>query len=568
MVSIMRHWALSYLLTLMFFAQIGGVTGGAEGPTPVGVLEVTGSTEGPTDCSIMSTLIRIASSYNTYMSEILTVMVMEVTESDCVTLTAIFGGEEKMAAISVMADMLEAFTVEESLNHTSSRHHRDLIGVQPFIPQYPSLSTRSDTVGYKANIASILNTFILGVNGRDDRTDADAVGDFSIGRAVIDVAKAALTSCDNVVLEFLSAGACLGARTAAEVASQAVAITNDQIAYQDGLIDSAEIEAAYENSVILLDHVAANSLRLMAVQEDIITLLAAAGALDKAVGDVQETADTVVANVADLQEDVDDLLCPFGTTGLTQVSRGQGCDGVDQNCDGVVDECNEDQIPPEIRLLSMIPSKPFKSSNLAIAFLEAHIEVVDDCSVEFSPIQIDLDGIDTVAREASYLVTVEDLRCNAITEMIFVLPLDFIAPTISCGFFLPQDPFHVQDVTFDPFSGEIPPFPQTGDLLHIDENNFDDQDLVGVDFFYKIEVSISPISIFKESIYVRISHPVVSLDSSSRKSERYWMSLLPSRAMSWSLPSKLKRENLCGLFRLENWASWNRSSFSLLRPRK
>jgi hypothetical protein len=78
------------------------------------------------------------------------------------------------------------------------------------------------------------------------------------------------------------------------------------------------------------------------------------------VNNVQMTVNEVRETVDEIKEDVERLLCPFGTEGLAQVVRGQGCDGVDQNCNGAVDECTEDQTPPEI-LLGAVPCKPFSS---------------------------------------------------------------------------------------------------------------------------------------------------------------------------------------------------------------
>jgi hypothetical protein len=65
-----------------------------------------------------------------------------------------------------------------------------------------------------------------------------------------------------------------------------------------------------------------------------------------------------------------------------------------------------------------------------------------------------------------------------------------VTPAITCGFFLPQDPFHViQDASYDPLSGSTPPFPVVGDLLHIDPRNFEgDLAQVEVNLYFHIEV--------------------------------------------------------------------------------
>ena len=150
--------------------------------------------------------------------------------------------------------------------------------------------------------------------------------------------------------------------------------------------------------------------------------------LQGAVAMVQEGIEEVQEAVAMVQEGINMLLCPFGTTGLDRVSRGQGCDGVDQDCDGVVDECIEDQTALEI-CLNKDPPKPFRSVEEAVAFLESNLKVTDDCSVQFSPPNIVLLSEDKKECEAIFSVTVTDLRCpdnpTATTTETFLLPAFF-----------------------------------------------------------------------------------------------------------------------------------------------
>ena len=60
-------------------------------------------------------------------------------------------------------------------------------------------------------------------------------------------------------------------------------------------------------------------------------------------------------------------------------------------------------------------------------------------------------------------------------------------PVVTCGFYLTQDPYHVQDPLFDPFGKDATPFPPPEDILHIDPVALD-TNLVNVDLWYKIEV--------------------------------------------------------------------------------
>ena len=123
----------------------------------------------------------------------------------------------------------------------------------------------------------------------------------------------------------------------------------------------------------------------------------------------QATADAIQDAVAEVQEGVDKLLCPFGTTSLEQVSSHQGCDGVDQNCDGIVDDCIEDQSPPEITLDLAPPITPFSSVEKSFAFLEGNIKVTDDCSTELTVPLIKLVFLNEKASKAHFNVSVTDL---------------------------------------------------------------------------------------------------------------------------------------------------------------
>jgi hypothetical protein len=193
---------------------------------------------------------------------------------------------------------------------------------------------------------------------------------------------------------------------------------------------------------------------------------------------------------------VESLLCPFGTEGLEVTRLKQGCDGIDQDCDCIVDECEEDQIPPTIRLTKRPPAKPFKSIEEARKFLEHNLEVTDDCAVDLDDdISNPLDE-DACTKECTFTVSVIDERCDGAPDSgassatkTFDFIVDRNAPVISCGFFAPQDPNHVSDSTFDPCEGETPPYPDADDSLHINQDCFGGDELIDVNFWYKINVS-------------------------------------------------------------------------------
>jgi len=136
---------------------------------------------------------------------------------------------------------------------------------------------------------------------------------------------------------------------------------------------------------------------------------------------------------------------------------------------------------------------PFKSIEEAREFLECNLEISDDCAANIERmIILPVDG-DTCTKECVFQVRAFDLRCvdemepgESETIETFTLAVDRDGPTITCGFFTPQDPHHVSPL-FDPCLGLPPPPPLRDDFLHIDQNCFDG-DFVDVNFWYRIEV--------------------------------------------------------------------------------
>jgi hypothetical protein len=258
------------------------------------------------------------------------------------------------------------------------------------------------------------------LDGLDKRADVDAVGNFT---TFVDNLRIAFADADNQS----DKDAALAALNAAEIIER-------QIIFHNRNIDSIEIQATYENTLL--------------------------------------------------------LLCPFGTTGLDNVVRGQGCDNIDQNCDGIYDDCIEDQTPPEISLKAT-STKVFTTQEEAKAFLEANLEVVDDCSKNLTTPLVNFLSVDAATAEGTFEVTVQDLRCPdndaaSTTVETFVIGLDDAPPVVTCGFSIPQDPFHVQDAGYDPLTGGVPPFPAEGETLFIDPRNFDG-DLAELNMYYAIE---------------------------------------------------------------------------------
>ena len=192
---------------------------------------------------------------------------------------------------------------------------------------------------------------------------------------------------------------------------------------------------------------------------------------------------------------LDMLLCPFELSEPKPlfIVLGQGCDGVDQDCNKRTDECAEDRVPPTIMLTHPIPSNPFRSVTAARTFLLENFDVEDDCAANIVT-TVDL-ASGATCTDCTFVVTATDQRCMKEPEgqrgapigtRMFTIKVDSKPPVVTCGFFTPQDIWHVAGF-FDPCLGVSPPYPPENDLLHIDANAFD-KDFIDVAFWYQITV--------------------------------------------------------------------------------
>jgi hypothetical protein len=141
-----------------------------------------------------------------------------------------------------------------------------------------------------------------------------------------------------------------------------------------------------------------------------------------------------------------------------------GCDGVDQDTEEddpngfgprrykVVDECEEDNYPPELVLLERLPvvnvdndvdvfrlERSFSKKEEAISYLESATQVIDDCSrPELLTRKVEL--VRLACSDSEFKVTPIQEQCadsgNLLegTPMSFLLDVDEDVPVVSCGF--------------------------------------------------------------------------------------------------------------------------------------
>lgn len=135
-----------------------------------------------------------------------------------------------------------------------------------FQPAYPS------GANYDAFTATLPGLGLL-LDGSTNRCDTNAEAGAEIAASVFTAIQAAEFACE--VLPPGAEDVCYGGILVNSVVQVANEIAKSQCAFQDGTIDGAEIEAAYENSVIIHDNLIEHDLNLSNHDAEIKVLLAA-----------------------------------------------------------------------------------------------------------------------------------------------------------------------------------------------------------------------------------------------------------------------------------------------------
>ena len=158
----------------------------------------------------------------------------------------------------------------------------------------------------------------------------------------------------------------------------------EQAEYVDGIVDGAEIEAGYELSVDLL-------------QKDCAIY------------------GQVVCRCASNPSPV----------------YGQGCDGVDSNCNDEVDECDEDEIPPEISVTNILDACDgvFQNEDEALECILNTVDVVDDCQET----TFDCAFLGGTCEGATFSCDAADACGNSVTGVTVSAFVDAGNPTVQCS---------------------------------------------------------------------------------------------------------------------------------------
>jgi hypothetical protein len=160
------------------------------------------------------------------------------TDDICHDIVLLFGGETGVNAICGAADAMTH--TGSTMTPENGQLQATCFSGTPKDPDYPSGG------GYELLTAPLLSLYLFG--GRKERSDASAYSQLFIGTITARAAQAAAGICDSDVLVVITLGACLAVKVAAEAAVVATEATVESLNIQDGLIDAAEIQAAYLNT--------------------------------------------------------------------------------------------------------------------------------------------------------------------------------------------------------------------------------------------------------------------------------------------------------------------------------
>ena len=275
---------------------------------------------------------------------------------------------------TAMVERLASMAVrnQEALSQAGSDGTGGIAGIigvlspcDSFDPDYPS-------GGWIAFIEGILGVSLLDEKSRCDEDLEETIT--IIHTAAKIAATIAQAACDSIVVvlgEGTNVPFCVAAGIANAVADAAQFVINACQALDDE-VDSAEIEAGYENTKIIID-----------------------------------------------------ALC---CVPVSQQRKVQGCNGQDDDCDGTIDECDEDAFGPDVFVDPAVRGQCFKDAADALTALLQSVETSDDCGAvtvdsALSGAECDVDGS----------VTAEDDCGNSTGLGGIGIRIDSEAPDVTCS---------------------------------------------------------------------------------------------------------------------------------------
>ena len=235
-----------------------------------------------------------------------------------------------------------------------------------FDPDYPS-------GGWLGFIEGILGVDLL---DEKSRCDEDLEMGFTIAHTALQIAATIAQAVCDAAPDVLGEGtntipcAAAGVANALKDAAQFVL---DACAALDDEVNSAEIEAGYENTKIIIDALCCKS--------------------------------------------------------VDQHRKYQGCNGQDDDCDGTIDECAEDTFGPDVFVDPSVRGKCYKDAGEANSALFAATEASDDCGrvvgigTGTTGAECDVEGFVTVNDDCGNLTTVPGIGFR----------IDGEAPQVTCS---------------------------------------------------------------------------------------------------------------------------------------
>ena len=237
---------------------------------------------------------------------------LESASSDgiCDYIVSIYGGESGITAICGAATAMTQF--KELPSKAEPDRAQDLMKSfqcpNPFSPDYPS----GDAYDLVVNPISSLYLF----GGKQSRSNANAYSQVFIGRIAAAAAVVAAGICDNTLFDIFSLGGCTAVQIAVDAAFVAVDQTIESIDVQDGLIDGAEIQAAFENTKTIITQNCGIEGLIGGVGDAVVRVANAVASVDDAVeavdlevrdfrSEANGRFDNVDLSILDLQKDVD-----------------------------------------------------------------------------------------------------------------------------------------------------------------------------------------------------------------------------------------------------------------------